>query len=66
MACEAEVAVHAIYNLERARTGPLEEMAHLLHRRPKPPVPDTAAASTAAAGGPSFPFSAPENPKELP
>ena len=36
MACEAELAVRAMYNLERAQAEPLTELAQLLHRRPKP------------------------------
>ena len=42
VACEAELAVRAMYNLDRARAEPLAELAQLLHRRPKPP-PEAAA-----------------------
>ena len=57
MACEAELAVRAMYNLDRAWAEPLVELAQLLHRRPKPspeaaaPIPPPATTEQAGAGG---------------
>ena len=42
VACETELAVRAMYNLERAQAEPLSELAQLLHRRPKAPSPEAA------------------------
>ena len=44
VACEVELAVRAMHNLELAQAGPVEELAQLLHRRPKPPPPEAAVA----------------------